>query len=154
MQPFQVPRPAGGVVPNRRPGPPGPGRPIPGQPAARPGLPGLPKPKNPALIGGKPLMPISSLIQATPYTDPEENNTVKESTENGLAIPEQSQGETLTSEKKLSDIVNTQEQVEKLELHKRREEKPKQDQAYDEIDVDSHPVDLSTKQYYPIFDNY
>ena len=67
--------------PGKRPGVP-PGK-LPG-PGARPGL---PKPKNPTLIGGKPMVPISSLIQFTPKFDPEVTEENPEPVSTGLPTP-------------------------------------------------------------------
>ena len=140
MQPFQMPRPSGTTIPNKRPGPPG--RAPVGQPGARPGL---PKPKNPALIGGKPLMPISSLIQATPYTDPEENTSIKEPIDNSLAVPEQSQGEVLISEKKISDVANTNGLNGKIEDHQKQDKETIEGQ--NDLNINGHSEHNSHNQY-------
>jgi len=78
---FQTPKPVNIPGPGKKPGIPGrfPGP----QPGARPGL---PKPKNPALIGGKPMVPISNLIQFTPKFESESPTQNSESLSNGLPI--------------------------------------------------------------------
>jgi len=88
MQAFQIPKPSGIPPAGKRPG-------VPGRPGAQPGArPGLPKPKNPVVAGGKPMVPITSLMQFVPkFPTEEEEAENKEKLENGISMPENNEQE-------------------------------------------------------------
>jgi hypothetical protein len=87
MQGFQIPKPSGIPPAGKRAG-------VPGRPGPQPGArPGLPKPKNPVIAGGKPMVPISNLMQFVPRPVYEEDSENKEGLENGIAMPENIENE-------------------------------------------------------------
>lgn len=119
---FQIPRPASIPGQVKRSGPPGR---VPGpQPGARPGL---PKPKNPALVGGKPMVPISSLIQFTPYTDPEGAASEKQEPESGLSLQGQNDKETQQNKQIGEDVDEGRPKEKKSEDQKVEKEGSSQD---------------------------
>jgi len=107
MQSFQIPKPSGIPPAGKRPG-------VPGRPGPMPGArPGLPKPKNPVVAGGKPMVPITSLMQFAPKFPEEDDGENKEKVENGISMPENNENETqgeggndTNAQSKIEDQIN------------------------------------------------
>lgn len=103
MQGFQIPKPSGIPPAGKRVG-------VPGRPGPQPGArPGLPKPKNPVIAGGKPMVPITNLMQFVPKPVSEEDSENKEGLENGLTMPENIESENREEER---NEKNAQSQIE------------------------------------------
>ena len=103
MQGFQIPKPSGIPPAGIRAG-------IPGRPGPQPGArPGLPKPKNPMIAGGKPMVPITNLMQFVPKPVSEEDSENKEGLENGITMPENIDSENKGEER---NEKNAQSQIE------------------------------------------
>lgn len=98
MQSSQLPPPSNPSGPKRQGPPP---RTVGAKPGAKPGP---PKPKAPTPFGGKPMVPISSLIQAPAFTDPEGASN-EEPIQNGTDVIERGEHETKLNEK-VEDGVN------------------------------------------------
>lgn len=102
MQSSQLPPPSNLAGPKRQGPPP---RTVGPKPGAKPGP---PKPKAPTPFGGKPMVPITSLIQAPAFTDPE-GPSHEGSVPNSADVVEKGELETKLNEK-VEDGVNVVKQ--------------------------------------------